>query len=52
VVDAGGVDDMIFTHQWFMRGIYCYRGSLTNIHLARKFNLKHKDLNLLMAARF
>jgi alanine dehydrogenase len=52
VADAGGVDDMIFTHQWFMKGIYCYRGSLTNIHLARKFNLKHKDLNLLMAARF
>lgn len=52
VADAGGVDEMIFNHPWFMRGVYTYRGSICNIHLARKFNLGYKDLNLLMAARF
>ncbi len=52
ISELGGVDDMIFSHKWFMKGIYCYRGALTNVHLARKFNLKFKDLNLLMAARF
>ena len=50
--DAGGIDEMIFNHTWFMRGVYTYRGSICNIHLARKFNLGYKDLNLLMAARF
>lgn len=52
VADAGGIDEMIFHHNWFMRGVYTYRGSICNIHLARKFNLGYKDLNLLMAARF
>ena len=50
--DAGGVDDMIFSSKSFMKGVYVYKGSLTNEHIARKFSLKYKDLNLLMAARF
>ena len=50
--EEGGVDDMIFSHKWFMKGVYTYNGSLTNADIARKFHLKSKDLNLLMAARF
>lgn len=50
--EVGGVEEMIFTHKWFMRGVYTYKGSLTNAHIAKKFNLKHRDLSLLMAARF
>ena len=50
--EMGGMEDMIFNSRWFMRGVYCYKGYLTNAHVARKFNLKHKDLNLFMAARF
>jgi alanine dehydrogenase len=34
-----------------MKGVYAYKGSLTNSYLARKFNLSHKDLALLIAAR-
>jgi alanine dehydrogenase len=49
--DLGGVEEMIFRNKWFMRGVYGYKGSVTNLHIARKFNLPHKDLNLLMAAR-
>lgn len=52
VADVGGINEMIFNHAWFMRGVYTYRGSICNVHLARKFNLGYKDLNLLMAARF
>ncbi len=52
VGDVGGIDEMLFNHPWFMKGVYTYRGSVTNIHLARKFSLGYKDLNLLMAARF
>ncbi len=50
--DEGGIDDMIFSHKWFMKGVYAFNGTLTNTHIARKFHMKSKDLNLLMAARF
>ncbi len=52
IAEEGGVEEMIFTHKWFMRGVYMYKGSLTNFHLAKKYNLGYKDLSLLMAARF
>ncbi|MBL6445968.1 alanine dehydrogenase [Fulvivirga sp. 29W222] len=50
--EEGGIEEMIFAHKWFMNGVYTYKGSLTNEPIARKFGLKHKDLSLLMAARF
>ncbi len=50
--DVGGINDMIFTYKWFMNGVYTYKGSLTNANLGRKFNMPHKELQLLMAARF
>jgi len=49
--DMGGIDEMIYKYKWFMRGVYTFHGSLTNEPIARKFGMKHKDLNLLMAAR-
>jgi alanine dehydrogenase len=51
VADAGGMDNMIFSNSWLMKGVYTYKGSLTNFNLARKLNLKHKDLSLFLAAR-
>ena len=50
--DQGGIDDMIFSHKWFMKGVYAFNGTLTNTLIARKFHMKSKDLILLMAARF
>lgn len=50
--EEGGVEDMIFSHKWFMRGVYAYKGVLTNEFLARKFGLKYKNIELLIAARF
>lgn len=50
--DAGGVNEMIYHYRWFMRGVYTYNGSLTNAAIGKKFNMKFRDLNLLMAARF
>jgi alanine dehydrogenase len=50
--EEGGIEDMIFAHSWFMKGVYTYKGSLTNEHIALKFGMKHKDLGLLIAARF
>ena len=50
--EEGDIDDMIFNHSWFMRGVYIYKGSLTNRQVADKFSLECKNLELLMAARF
>jgi alanine dehydrogenase len=50
--EEGGVEEMIFSHKWFLKGVYTYRGSLTNESIARKFGLKHKNIDLLLAARF
>lgn len=52
VSDAGGLHDMLFQHPWFMKGVYAHQGSVTNYYLSKRFNLKFKDLSLLMAARF
>lgn len=50
--EEGGVEEMIFSHKWFMKGVYTYKGGLTNEYLARKYGLKYKDIELLIAARF
>lgn len=52
MADLGGAEEMIFNYKWFMKGVYAYRGSLTNAHLARKFGMAHKELQLLLAARY
>jgi alanine dehydrogenase len=50
--EEGGIEEMVFTHKWFMKGVYTYKGGLTNEHVARKFGLKYKNIDLLIAARF
>lgn len=50
--EEGGVEEMIFSHKWFMKGVYTYKGGLTNESLARKYGLKYKNIELLLAARF
>ena len=49
--DCGGFDEMIYTHPWLQKGVYSYKGSLTNLGLAKHFNLAFKDISLFMAAR-
>jgi alanine dehydrogenase len=34
-----------------MKGVYTYKGSLTNEYVARKFGMKFKNIELLLAAR-
>lgn len=52
MADLGGAEEMIFNYKWFLRGVYTYRGSLTNAYLGRKFEMSHKELQLLLAARY
>ncbi|WP_425390884.1 alanine dehydrogenase [Ekhidna sp.] len=49
--DCGGFDEMIYTHPWLQKGVYSYKGTLTNLALAKRFNLAFKDISLFMAAR-
>jgi alanine dehydrogenase len=49
--NLGGVEEMIFTKEWFMKGVYCYKGSVTNKTIARVLNLRFKDLALFKMAR-
>ncbi len=49
--EGGGMDEMIFSHKWFMKGVYTFKGGLTNESIGRKFGMKYKNLELLIAAR-
>lgn len=48
--EKGGIEDMVFQSEFFNKGVYAYKGSLTNLDLARRFELPFKDMRLLMAA--
>jgi len=50
--EEGGVEEMIFSHSWFLKGVYTYKGSLTNESIAKKFKMKFKNIELILAARF
>jgi alanine dehydrogenase len=50
--ELGGMEDFIFTKDWFMKGVYCFKGSVTNKNISRILNLKYKDLALFKMARF
>ncbi len=52
IADDGGVEEMMQNHKWFMKGVYAYKGYITNLNLSKKFNRGYKDLGLLMAVRF
>ena len=47
----GGINEVLFTNEHFRSGVYIYRGSLTSAMIAKKFNLRYKELGLLIAVR-
>ncbi|WP_128544919.1 alanine dehydrogenase [Larkinella soli] len=47
----GGIEEMMFANRWFMKGVYSHNGLLTNAYIAKKYNMRYKDLTLLLAAR-
>ncbi|MBT30803.1 MAG: alanine dehydrogenase [Thalassobius sp.] len=50
IVELGGIDEMIFSNKWFAKGVYSYRGGITNKNIANKYNLHYKNLDLIIAA--
>jgi alanine dehydrogenase len=47
----GGINEVLFTNEHFRSGVYLYKGSLTNVAIAKKFNMRYKELGLLIAVR-
>jgi alanine dehydrogenase len=52
IMDSGSLENMIFSHKWFLNGVYAYKGTLSNATIGQKVGLTYRDLNLLLAARF
>ena len=52
ISECGSLEEMIFSHHWFLKGVYAYKGTLANATIGQKVGLKYRDLNLLIAARF
>lgn len=51
MADEGGIDSLIWHNFNIRSGIYLFKGSLTNIYLSERFDIKYTDLNLLIASR-
>jgi alanine dehydrogenase len=50
--EEGGFEEMLWKDKSVRKGVYLYRGSVTNRYVAETCKLPYKDLELLMAARF
>lgn len=49
---TGGLEQYIRADSHFRNGVYLYKGTLSKEFLAKKYELKYTDLNLLMATEF
>ncbi|MFA6059209.1 MAG: alanine dehydrogenase [Taibaiella sp.] len=47
--DMGGVEHLLQAKAGIRNGVYMYKGCVTNAPIARRFDIKYTDLNLLMA---
>ncbi|OAQ38997.1 alanine dehydrogenase [Pedobacter psychrophilus] len=48
--EMGGIMDLIWEKTGIRNAVYLYQGAMTNKDLAQRFNLPHKDLNLLVVS--
>jgi len=47
----GGINEILFMNEHYRSGVYIYRGSLTNSHIAKRFGMRYKELGLMIAVR-
>jgi len=47
--DYGGFEKMMLSHKWATRGVYAYRGKITNAAIGRKLDMPFSDIALLLA---
>ena len=48
--DMGGMEGLIQAKEGIRNGVYLYKGCVTNAPIAKRFNLKFTDLDLLLAS--
>lgn len=49
--DMGGVEGIIQMKSGIRNGVYLYKGCVTNAPIAKKFDFKYRDLDLLLASQ-
>jgi alanine dehydrogenase len=49
--DMGGIENLIQVKAGFRNSVYMYKGFITNAPIAKRFNFKYTDLDLLLAAQ-
>jgi alanine dehydrogenase len=49
--DLGGVEELVVAKSGIRRGVYMYKGCVTNAPIAKRFNFKYTDLDLLLASQ-
>jgi alanine dehydrogenase len=49
--DMGGFEEMIQEKSGFRKGVYMYKGCVTSAPIAKRFNFKYTDLDLLFASQ-
>jgi alanine dehydrogenase len=49
--DMGGMEGLILAKQGIRNGVYLYKGCVTNAPIAKRFNFKFTDLDLLLATQ-
>lgn len=49
--DMGGMDGIIQAKAGIRNGVYMYKGCVTNAHIAKRFNFKYTDLDLLLSSQ-
>lgn len=47
--DMGGMEEVIVAKSGIRKGVYMYKGCVTNAPIAKRFNFKYTDLDLLLA---
>ncbi|MCY1539809.1 hypothetical protein D9M68_754130 [compost metagenome] len=48
IAGKGGVDYLLKNKSGIRNGVYLYKGMVTNQHIAKRFDLKYTDLDLIM----
>ena len=48
--ESGGMENLIISKQGIRNGVYLYKGCVTNAPIAKRFNFKYTDLDLLLAS--
>lgn len=49
--DMGGVEGLIHAKSGIRRGVYLYKGCITNAPIAKRFGFKYTDLDLLLSSQ-